>query len=188
MKHLMLNDVLGNRGLKKGVVDAIKSGAVFIYPTDTVYGIGCNAENNKSVQTIRNIKRTGHPFSVIAPSKSWIGKKLNVKHREYLKKLPGPYTLVFIKKRRGFLSAAGPGHSLGVRIPEHPFTRLVSASGVPFVTTSANVSGQPTIKSAKEIPGQMLCMADYVIDGGVLAGKPSTVIDLTGEEPLVLRK
>jgi len=188
MKHLMLDDVLENRGLKKGMIEAIKSGAVFIYPTDTVYGIGCNAENSKSVQTIRGIKRTEHPFSVIAPSKAWVAKKLSVKHGEYLKKLPGPYTLIFSKKRKGFLSAAGPGNSLGVRMPDHPITRLVSASGVPLVTTSANISGQPTIRSAKEIPGHMLVMVDYVIDGGVLAGKPSTVIDLTGEAPQVLRK
>ena len=142
MKQLDLKDVLGNSGLKKGTVDAIRSGALFIYPTDTVYGIGCNAENRASVRKIRKAKGTDHPFSVIAPSKKWITERLKSSSQEYLKKLPGPYTLVFRKRRPGFLSAAGPGDSLGVRIPKHPFSRLVASAAVPFITTSANISGQ----------------------------------------------
>jgi L-threonylcarbamoyladenylate synthase len=185
-----MKDVLENQGLKKGTIDAIKSGAIFIYPTDTVYGIGCNAENGKSVQKLRKIKRTGHPFSVIAPSKKWIRHELdvNVSHSKYLKKLPGPYTLIFHKKVKGFLSEAAPGASLGVRIPKHHFTGLVASAGVPFVTTSANISGKPTIKSVKNIPEQMFALVDYVIDGGALVGKPSKVIDLTEGTPRIIRK
>ena len=56
MKILHLNDILENQGLMKGVIDSIKTGAIFIYPTDTVYGIGCNAEIKKSVLKIREIK------------------------------------------------------------------------------------------------------------------------------------
>jgi len=188
MKLLHLKDVLENNGLRKGMVDAIKSGAVFIYPTDTVYGIGCDAGNNKSVERIRAIKQTKHPLSVIAPSKEWIKNNLNVSSPEYLKKLPGPYTLIFKKKTKTMLSAASPGNSLGVRVPKHPFTELVSAAGAPFVTTSANISGQPTIKSTEEIPKKILEQIDFVIDAGTLGGKPSTVIDLTEEKPVFLRK
>jgi len=183
-----MKDILENRGLRKGTVDAIKSGALLIYPTDTVYGIGCDAENNKSVREVRKAKATEHPFSVIAPSESWISENLKAGSHEYLERLPGPYTLIFKKRKPGFLSAASPGDSLGVRIPRHPFTKLVASAGVPFVTTSANISGQPTIKSVKDIPEQMLDQIDYVIDGGSLKGKASTVVDLTGVTPKILRK
>lgn len=106
MKHLLLDDILENNGLKKGVTDSMKSGAIFIYPTDTVYGIGCDAGNSKSVAKVREIKQTKQPFSVIAPSKKWIKHKLKIMHTEYLKRLPGQYTLIFTKKRKGFLQAA----------------------------------------------------------------------------------
>jgi L-threonylcarbamoyladenylate synthase len=188
MKQLDLEDVLENNGLKRGIIDAIKSGSIFIYPTDTVYGIGCNAENRKSVKKIREMKRTDHPFSVIAPSKKWINYKLLVSHPEYLKKLPGPYTFIFKKKRESYLSDTGPGNSLGVRIPRHSFTEIISRSGVPFVTTSANISGQSTIRSVKDITKSMLDHIDFVIDAGTLGGRPSTIIDLTKENPTIIRK
>jgi L-threonylcarbamoyladenylate synthase len=189
MKQLDLKDVLDNKGLESGVIDAIKSGAIFIYPTDTVYGIGCNAENERSVNRIRKIKCTDHPFSVIAPSNDWIRTNLNtVKFNEYLKKLPGPYTLIFKKKSKGYLRIAADGDSIGTRIPKHPFTQLINLANVPFITTSANISGQPTIRSVKEIPEQIMEKIDYVIDGGSLGGKASTVIDLSGDRPNVLRK
>lgn len=187
MIRLALEDVLNSKKLSDGITNAMKSGSVFIYPTDTVYGIGCNAEAGKSVARIRSMKGTDHPFSVIAPSLEWIKENLAMARAEYMKKLPGPYTLIFKKKSPEFLSAACSGDSLGVRMPDHPFSRLVSDAGVPFVTTSANVSGQPAIRKLDDAPGQLSDAADFCIDGGTLAGRASTVIDLTGK-PRVIRK
>ena len=187
MKHIMLDDILRNRGLREGVVSAMKTGSIFIYPTDTVYGIGCNAENPSSVRRIREIKGTDHPFSVIAPSVEWIEYSLRADSKEYLKKLPGPYTLIFLKKGN-MLDEASRGKSLGVRIPKHGFTKLVEEAGVPFVTTSANISGQPVIRSVKDMPERLLGDVDFVIDGGELGGKASTVVDLTGVKPMILRE
>lgn len=188
MRQLDLKDVLENKGLGSGVIDAMKSGAIFVYPTDTVYGIGCNAEIPESVKRIREIKCTEHPFSVIAPTKKWITANLKTNNNRQMNKLPGPYTLILKKKRRDLLTAVAVGDSLGVRIPKHKFIKLITKAGVPFVTTSANISGQPTIKSVKRIPEQMLERIDYVIDGGILAGKASTIIDMTGDKPLIIRK
>ena len=73
---------------------AIKSGAVIIYPTDTVYGIGCNAKLKESVKRVRELKKQfDRPFSVIAPSIEWIEKNLESK-KEVRDKLPGPYTFI----------------------------------------------------------------------------------------------
>ena len=83
-------------------LDEIKSGIVFVYPTDTIYGIGCDATNSSSVLKVRNIKeRNDLPFSVVAPSKDWIRDNCEVdaKAEQWLDKLPGPYTLILKLKR-----------------------------------------------------------------------------------------
>ena len=76
---------------------------VFIYPTDTIYGIGCDATNDKLVEKIREIKqRENKPFSIIAPSVQWILDNFNVNVRLIDKYLPGPYTLLLEKKQKNF--------------------------------------------------------------------------------------
>ncbi len=165
------------------IIKAIKSGAILIYPTDTVYGIGCNAKLAKSVKKIREIKQQfDRPFSVIAPSIDWIAKNLEIK-KEVREKLPGPYTFILKKKKECVAKNVTFDNTLGVRIPKHKFTKIIQEAGVPFVTTSANLTGEKAPKSLKEVK----LKADYVIDGGTLKGKPSKVIDLTGK-PKVLRK
>lgn len=157
------------------IIRAIKSGAIFIYPTDTVYGIGCNAEIESSVKRVRKIKKQfDRPFSVIAPSMDWIEENLYSK-KEVRDKLPGPYTFILKMKKKCVADNVSLGNTLGVRIPKHEFSKLVEKAGVPFVTTSANLSGEKTPRSVKDIS----LKADYVIDGGELKGKASTVIDLT---------
>ncbi len=174
------------REQRKTVVSLIKKGSVFVYPTDTIYGLGCNAENPESVQRIRGIKWTQHPFSVIAPSKEWIMKNMVIRHSEYLDKLPGPYTLI-LEKKAPILKAASRLNTLGVRIPAHPFTLVVQEAGVPFVTTSANISGHDPIKSTAEIDEELKKRIDVVIEAGMLNNPPSTIYDLTGEEPKIIR-
>ena len=164
---------------RKELIEEIRKGAIFIYPTDTVYGIGCNALKKQSVLKIRKMKKTTQPFSIIAPTKQWIHKNLKVRHREQLSKLPGKYTLIFEKRRKGFLER--------VRMPKHAFTSLVKQAGVPFISTSVNISGMRHIKRVAKIPHTFLKGIDYVVDAGTLDGKPSRVIDLTGERPRTLR-
>ena len=80
---------------KQSIIDSIINGAVFIYPTDTIYGIGCNAQNPNSVKKIRLLKgRAASPFSVIAPSLNWVMENCIVTKEagEWLEKFPGPYT------------------------------------------------------------------------------------------------
>ena len=172
---------------KKRIVPEIQKGSIFIYPTDTLYGIGCNALKKESVEKIRTLKNTDHPFSVIAPSKKWIHENLRLKHTEFLEKLPGPYTLIFEKKKKDFLKECSETGKLGIRIPDHIFTALIQKSGVPFVTTSANVSGHPPIKKISELPLAFKENIDFAIDGGPATNQPSTIFDLTGETPKKIR-
>jgi L-threonylcarbamoyladenylate synthase len=185
MKTVKLEKILNDRDARNGMLEEIRTGSVFVYPTDTIYGIGCNALISDSVKRIRKIKRAEHPFSVIAPSTEWILKNLVVEARKSLEVLPGPYTLIFRKREPFFMREVSPLPTLGVRIPSHPITKLVREIGIPFVTTSANLSGKKPITKASE--AKKLKGVNYIIDGGTLANPPSIVMDLSGEEEKVIR-
>ena len=85
----------------KRAVEVLKDGGIILYPTDTIWGIGCDATNKEAVRKIRDIKKSEQPFSVIAPGKKWIMDNCVVHEHanEYLEKLPGPYTLIFKLKK-----------------------------------------------------------------------------------------
>ncbi len=159
----------------------ILKGKIFIYPTDTIYGIGCNALNKKAVNKIRQIKRRDKkPFSVIAPSFEWITEKCIVNF-DLKKYLPGAYTIILKKKNPSFLSWVSDKKTLGIRIPNHHFTKKIQKVNVPFITTSVNFSGEKPSSSIDEIPKEILNKADYVVNEGKLNGKPSTLI-IEGKE------
>jgi len=162
----------------------ILAGKVFIYPTDTLYGLGCNAEDEKAVAKIREIKgRDEKPLSIIAPSLEWINENLIV-DLDLGKYLPGPYTIILKKKNPKFLSHVSSTDSLGIRIPNHDFCFELQKTGVPIITTSVNFSGQPSSLSIKDIPEEIKSQVDFVVEGEV-SGKPSTLI-IDGKE--VVRK
>jgi len=170
--------------MKKQIIKLIKSGAIFIYPTDTVYGLGCNALNKKSVERIKEIKARdkNKPLSLIAPSKAWIFKNLIVKKSLVNKYLPGKYTLILKKKNPNFLSYVSKTNTLGIRIPKHNFTKLIQKANVPFVTTSVNLSGEKPASDLNEISKNIIEKVDIIINSGKLSGKPSTIILENGKK------
>ena len=159
--------------------EKIESGKVFVYPTDTVYGLGCDATNEKSVNRIKKIKGrdASKPMSVIAPSVEWIQEHCLIDDRLDLSKyLPGPYTLILKKKNVDFLKSVASGDTLGVRIPKSEFCDEIRKVGVPFVTTSVNLSGEPPAVEVSEIDNKIIEKVDEVVDYGKLNGKPSTLV------------
>ena len=161
----------------KNLISEIQKGKIFIYPTDTIYGLGCNAENKSAVDKIKEIKLRDKdkPLSIIAPSIDWINKNLVV-DLDLSNYLPGPYTIILKKKNPGFLSHVSNTDSLGIRIPNHEFTKRIQESGLPFVTTSVNLSGEPFITNVSDINPDILEEVDHIIDYGELNGKPSVII------------
>ena len=175
---------------KKEMADEIKKGRIFVYPTDTIYGIGCDASNGGAVKKIRELKkRDDKPFSVIIPEKSWIRKNcfVNENAEKWLGRLPGAYTLIL--KLRNWEAVAPEVNdgkdSLGVRIPDNWFADFLQEEEIVFVATSVNLSGESAIKEVSEIPEEMKHGIDYAIDDGILAGKASSVVNLIRGEKII---
>ena len=170
--------------------DKIKEGALFIHPTDTIYGIGCNAMLHDAVYKVREAKdRHTVPFSVIAPSKEWIRENciINAEAEKWLDKLPGPYTLIVTLKNK---DAIAPNvnmdmDTLGVRIPDHWFSKVVEELRIPIITTSANVTSEDFMTSEEDLNPRVASKIEFMIYEGEKHGRPSKIIDLTSNEILV---
>ncbi|MBU0471972.1 MAG: threonylcarbamoyl-AMP synthase [Nanoarchaeota archaeon] len=157
--------------------------SVFIYPTDTIYGIGCVADDEELVDRIRVLKkRFDMPFSVIAPSKDWIRENCVVSKNaeEWLDKLPGPYTLILKLKNPSVIAEnVNLGvETLGVRIPDNWFSEVVASMNLPIITTSANVSGKDFMTSIEDLDPVVAHGVDVVVHDGFIKGKPSTLVFL----------
>ena len=176
--------------LKRFMLGAVRSGMVFVYPTDTVYGLGCDGRNAKAVARLRRIKKKKGPLSVIAPSKAWITESCVVRKEAKAfieKKLPGPFTAILPLKKRNAVAKNVCGRTLGVRIPRHWVSGVVRAAGTPVVTTSANVSGGKPMKKLKDLDVRIRGEADLIFFDGACAGKPSQIVDFSGARARRLR-
>jgi len=168
--------IIKEKKISRNIFERLKK-EIFIYPTDTIYGIGCDATNKRLVEKIRKIKNRGkRPFSVIAPNKRWILENFKVNEKYLDKYLPGAYTLILEKKKKNFLKWISDNNFVGVRIPAHNFTKVLQKLKAPIVTTSVNVSGKRFANSVREVDKRILNKVDLIIDGGRLSGKPSKLI------------
>ena len=177
---------------KNKIIESIVDGAVFIYPTDTIYGIGCNAQISKSVKKVRRLKgRAANPFSVIAPSVDWIKENCLIAEEaeERIDKLPGPYTLILkLKNPKCVAKEINPGlQTLGVRIPSHWISKLVAEAGVPVVTTSVNRSNEDYMTSIEDLDSAVKKGVDFALYEGAKEGRPSRIVDLTEKAKVIER-
>lgn len=189
MVLLTKKEVLKNKNF---YIDEIKNGRIFIYPTDTLFGIGVDATNKDGVEKIFKIKnREAKPMLVIAPSWQWLKTNCALTKENYSilkQKLPGAFSfIVKLKNKTAICERVNNGQdSLGIRIPDCWFTKLIQQAKVPFITTSVNLSGQASALRISEIPEKILEQVDYVIDDETpLSGKASTIIDLRGAEKVL---
>lgn len=168
------------------VLDKVKQGRIFIHPTDTIYGIGCDATNDNAVKNLRDIKNNSkRPFSIMAPSKTWIRDNCVVDEKviEWLKKLPGAYTLILkLKNKNAVSKEVNNGlDTIGVRIPDHWFHELCSNMDRPIVTTSANRTNGYFMTSTDNLDDEIKSKLDFIVYEDEKKAKPSTIIDLTKE-------
>ncbi len=172
---------------KREILKKIAAGAVFIYPTDTIYGLGGDATNAATVKRIRDIKeRPDKPFSVCAPSKEWIRQQAveSQKNNSGIDTLPGPYTLIITLNQHNTiaLNVNPENDTLGVRLPNHWFAQYVEEMNIPIITTSVNKTNEPFMTSFDDLDPDIEKNVDFIIYEGEKKGKPSKIIDLNNEK------
>jgi L-threonylcarbamoyladenylate synthase len=181
--------------VEKGII-VLKNGGVVAFPTDTIYGLGCSIYHTKAVERIFIIKErprhmalpillanTGQIKDVAAevPPIAWqLAERF----------LPGGLTLVLKKSASVPDVVTVGGDTVAVRIPSHPVpVALIEGTGAPLVGTSANISGMPNPLTAEDVRSQLGDKVDLIIDGGGSPGGiESTVVDVTGKFPRILRE
>lgn len=177
------------KDLKKAI-EVLKAGGVIIYPTDTVYGIGCDATNPKAIRKLYALKNRDlkQPVS-ISTTMEQIEKFciISKEAKSILEKhLPGALTAVFRPNTEYRLPSQILEDEISVRIPNHPFVlALLKEIDFPIISTSANISGEPSPTRFDEIKVK----ADLNIEGDeFVRGTPSTIVDFTEEPFKVLRQ
>jgi len=171
----------------------MEDGCLFIHPTDTIYGIGCDATVKEAVKRIRDLKNRGEsPFSIIAPGKDWIMKNCIIPSgaEKWIDKLPGPYTLIFELKKKECIAANVNFdlETLGVRMPNHWISEFVKKYDKPIVTTSANKSGENFMTCLENLDNDIKSNVDFIIYEDEKHGRPSKIIDLSVEGAVVHRR
>ena len=165
------------------------------FPTDTVYGVGAVVWDRRAVARLYEAKLRALDRAIpvlladptdlpaVAGSSSIIARRLA---RRFW---PGPLTLVVPRAARIPDEVTAGGPTVAVRVPDHELARaLIRAAGAPLATTSANISGQPSPVVAPEVAAQLGARIAMILDGGPCPGGiPSTVVDVTGDVPIILR-
>ncbi len=192
--------------MKNKILDAVKflgAGKLIVYPTDTLYAIGCDATNAEAVEKVYAIKKRprGMPLSILVSDFAMLRKyaKISKEQMKILKeKLPGPYTFILpskiklpVSENPSRTSSAGPSQAklglgnVGFRMIDIPIAnQIVKKFGKPIAATSANIHGQPTAATITELKAVFGRYINLYMSGRRLAGKPSQVIDLTTGEIL----
>ena len=174
----------------------LRKGGLVAVPTETVYGIAASAEDGVAVQMIYDLKDRDYdkPVSVLVTGMDMVEKYCQnippVAYRLAEKYWPGPLTMILEDKEVVPAMVTADTGTLGVRCPDHPLTlAIIEKAGVPLAAPSANPSGDEPAKTAQEVLDYFNRKIECVVDGGPCAmGVASTILDLTEEEPQVLRE
>ncbi len=175
-------------------VKIVQSGGILVFPTDTVYGLGVNAQNAQAIKNLNLLKERKGPISVLAKDHSTALSWANIDEfeMELIKaKLGGSTTVIFpVHPHIVHPSIMGPNDTLGVRIPDHEFCQhLAEQATNPVTTTSVNKHGQPPLNDPREISARFENQIDLLIDGGNLGNnKSSSVYKLHQKQLLLIRK
>jgi len=177
------------------IVGVISAGGVVVIPTDTIYGLAASSWQQKAISRIYEIKKRDHskPFIHLIQEQAQLFQLVRdvpPAVQGLLERFwPGPLTLIFWV-REEVLPMGGANGKIALRWPRDPFLeRLLAKAGVPLVSTSVNISGQPALREIQEIIGLLGDKVDLVVDAGPWGtGLGSTIVDVTVEPPILLRE
>jgi L-threonylcarbamoyladenylate synthase len=178
------------------VIRILQTGGIIAYPTETFYGLGCDAENESAIEKIYQIKGRSFtaPLSVIVGNKNdalYLIENIPPEGRILMETFwPGPLTLIFQASDRVPPRLTAHTGKIGLRISSHLIaTRIANALGRAVTATSANLSGAPESVSAAQVVQTIGKRLDAVVDAGQTpGGKGSTIIDMTASPPTLLRE
>jgi tRNA threonylcarbamoyl adenosine modification protein (Sua5/YciO/YrdC/YwlC family) len=194
MEYYELHPVTPQLRFINKAVEVLKTGGVIIYPTDTVYGLGCNIFDKKALDRIYDIKHEAGTklFSFICPDLKDISKYARVSDYAYKimrKLLPGPYTFVLPAAREVPKTLWTKRKTVGIRIPDNQIAlTLTKELGHPIVSTSATKRNGELLFDPEEIHSIFNPNVDLMLSSGALEGKPSSIIDLSGDKPEIIRE
>jgi L-threonylcarbamoyladenylate synthase len=173
------------------IAEVLHSGGVVLLPTDTIYGLHAVATNEEACARIATLKQrdSTKPFVVLGTSLDQLTELVAVdaRYRDALESLwPAPLTAIFPLHEPA--AASRGAASLAVRVPDLDWLRELAAITGPLASTSANRSGEPAVDSPELLARDLQLALDGVVDAGILSGKPSMIVDFTGDEPRLVRE
>jgi len=175
-------------------LSVLNSGGIIAFPTDTVYGLGALAFNNAAIESIYVAK--DRPIEKAIPiligdlsDLDQISENIPSMALYFASRFwPGPLTCI-VPKKQTLPAAVSATSTVAVRIPNHPDALALLRAAGPMAVTSANISGQPSPSTAEEVYSQLNERIPLILDGGKTpGGVPSTLVDCTGSEPVILRE
>ena len=190
---IAINTKNPQKRLTRKVVDVLEQGGVIVYPTDTVYGVGCDLFNPEAIQKIHRLKKMDEkkPLSFICSDLKDISRYAFVSNYAYkiMKRLlPGAYTFILKATKLVPKIAQTKQKTVGIRIPDNKIClALVKELGHPIISTSVSKPNEGLYNDPAEIEERFGKRLDLVIDGGVIVAEHSSIIDLTDDFPKVIR-
>jgi len=193
----MILEIYGNTVDERVVstaVEILREGGLIIYPTDTVYGIGCDITNRNALERLYRLKgmKKQKPLSFICADLREVARYAlvsNTAYREMRRHLPGPYTFILPATHEVPKMLISKQRTVGIRIPDHELClEIVRRFGKPIVSTSLNSSERTFASDPMEFIDFYDSKVDLIISAGPSYQDVSSVIDFTGEHPIVLRE
>lgn len=180
----------------KTVVECLQDGGIIIYPTDTIYGLGCDIFQHKAIERIARIKNIDPAkanFSFVCQDLSDLStytKSISTSLYRVLKNhLPGPYTFILPSSKEVPKILKSKKNTVGIRVPENNIAKMiVTELGHPILSTTLPGEMVEEYTDPELMEANFHKLVDIVIDGGIGGMIPSTVIDCTGDEPMLIRK
>ena len=182
--------------LIKRAVEIVRKGGLIAYPTDSCYALGCHIGDKAAMERIRRVRGVDdrHHFTLVCRDLSDIGtfaKVNNAQYRLLKAHTPGSYTFILDATRELPRRLAHPKRAtVGVRVPEHPVTHaLLTELNEPLLSSTLMLPGdEDPLNDAEAIRGRLEHEVDLILDGGACGIEPTTVIDLSGPEPILIRR
>jgi len=194
MKRIQIHPDNPQKKFVKAAADVLRDGGLIVYPTDSVYGLGCDLLNKVAIEKIYQCKGNDKRklLSFICPDLKGIAEYAYISNPAYKimrHLLPGPYTFILNATKRVPKILLENRKTVGIRVPENTICQaLLSEFGHPIINTSACLSNQAYLNDPDEIADTFERLADLFLDAGNGGLDPSTIIDFTQEEPVVIRQ